>query len=854
MTAITDKANDVYRDKESPGSAVEHYPEKPGIRELFATIDIALASLGVNGAITVKKATYALLAADLAHVADVLAVVYDDAVPAQNGIYVKVGGSGSGSWALTDLALPSSFAADLAYVLAQIGPIEESVAEAAASAASADADRIDAQAAASEATTASTAATTAAAQALAALAAAGGIDHYADTYAAALAAVGGWTNGDQILVFVDETHQGRVTLYTKTGGVLVFKAEVTKAPNAAVRVRAASTIPADLTSPATIGGVTPANGDTFLLAGEAAPGANAVYLMSGGNLARSPDFDTAAEVPPGLIVSVSEGDYAGRVFVLDTPGPITLGSTPLSFVLLPGAPSLRAPALTDFVCIGDSITESSDFPTTNWVEQMGAALGLTPDNMAEGGDQLGDQAPFAMRQLPAAGDLFTFCIGTNDAQQTNATDVPRRWLFAQGHLAVMMHLATPVGYSERVTAADMTTAAGTWTALNPDYEGTARFTNNNGAVKRGTVFGSTVAVFVWLNDALDGEFTISIDDETFGPFPALPTTLSGGSPVITDDGETYFPAVMIFDGLAPKDHLVSVANTAVEGKYIVLGKIAGFDGSPIDGPVVLVGNLYDRGPAGWATGGAGVEERTGLMNQIMEDNVAICQRLGLQRVRFWNWSSTITSLSMLKADELHPDQDGHDAFFASGMATLRNVLFPQGELVPDIARREKFVQLAGYQPRESATLVRINERWVSTSIETFTASILGTRTAITPGLSCASGDAFMTGAETWFQRSANGMVTATAAASISSVSSPSGTAFVKLMDLQAGDAVVPGAATIWVDGLEAASDSMVPLAKVIEIGGVAYAALQMLDGGVAGGFAQYFKAGSSFSVTAQFFV
>jgi hypothetical protein len=127
MTAITDKADTVYRDMESPGSSVPHDPEKLGIRQLFGIIDAALASLGVNGAITVKKSTLALLNADLAHVADTLAIVYNDATAANNGIYAKVGGSGSGSWELTDLALPSTFAADLADVIARVEAMEPDV-------------------------------------------------------------------------------------------------------------------------------------------------------------------------------------------------------------------------------------------------------------------------------------------------------------------------------------------------------------------------------------------------------------------------------------------------------------------------------------------------------------------------------------------------------------------------------------------------------------------------------------------------------------------------------------------------------------------------------------------------------
>ena len=43
-------------------------------------------------------ATLALLNADLAHAANVLAIVYGDATPANNGLYVKAGTSGAGSW------------------------------------------------------------------------------------------------------------------------------------------------------------------------------------------------------------------------------------------------------------------------------------------------------------------------------------------------------------------------------------------------------------------------------------------------------------------------------------------------------------------------------------------------------------------------------------------------------------------------------------------------------------------------------------------------------------------------------------------------------------------------------------
>jgi hypothetical protein len=222
MTAITDKANLEYRDLESPGSTVPYDPEKPGIRQLFALIDIALASLGVNGAITVKKATKALLDADLAHVADTLAVVYNDATSALNGIYAKVGGSGSGSWSLTALALPSSFGADLAEALAAQATATAAAATATAAAASATADAAAAEnsaeaAAASEASAAADAATAAAFA---------GVERIFNTKALANAGIGSVTANAHVIVMVDESRDDHRTLYQKVTGAYVFVADL----------------------------------------------------------------------------------------------------------------------------------------------------------------------------------------------------------------------------------------------------------------------------------------------------------------------------------------------------------------------------------------------------------------------------------------------------------------------------------------------------------------------------------------------------------------------------------------------------------------------------------------------------
>jgi hypothetical protein len=218
MTAITDKANLEFRDMEAPGSTVPNEPEKLGIRELFALIDVALASLGVNGAITVKKATRALLFADLAHVADTLAVVYNDATSAYNGIYAKDGGSGSGSWSLTALALPGSFGADLAEALAA-----QETASAAAASATASAAAATAGGAAAVSSAAAAAASAAEAADDAATAAAlAGVQRIFNTKALANAGIGSITADAHVIVMVDESQNDRKTLYQKVSGAYVF--------------------------------------------------------------------------------------------------------------------------------------------------------------------------------------------------------------------------------------------------------------------------------------------------------------------------------------------------------------------------------------------------------------------------------------------------------------------------------------------------------------------------------------------------------------------------------------------------------------------------------------------------------
>ncbi|MEY9326832.1 hypothetical protein [Sinorhizobium fredii] len=98
----------VFRDYETDGvpSSGSHKPKKSAIRELLLGYEnIINAFLSNGGLIYASKAS---LDADLAHAANSMAWVIGDATVANNGVYRKIGGSGTGSWTRA-ADLPFSF-------------------------------------------------------------------------------------------------------------------------------------------------------------------------------------------------------------------------------------------------------------------------------------------------------------------------------------------------------------------------------------------------------------------------------------------------------------------------------------------------------------------------------------------------------------------------------------------------------------------------------------------------------------------------------------------------------------------------------------------------------------------------
>jgi len=107
---MTESASNVFRDFNTPGvpASGEYAPEKVLVRRWGREIEAAVGAAQANGGLVFD--TKASLDADLAHGANSSAWVISDSTAANNGIYRKSGGSGSGSWSRV-ADLPYSFIA-----------------------------------------------------------------------------------------------------------------------------------------------------------------------------------------------------------------------------------------------------------------------------------------------------------------------------------------------------------------------------------------------------------------------------------------------------------------------------------------------------------------------------------------------------------------------------------------------------------------------------------------------------------------------------------------------------------------------------------------------------------------------
>jgi len=108
-------------------------------------------------------------------------------------------------------------------------------------------------------------------------------------------------------------------------------------------VRVATTENIVLSGAQQIDGVAVLSGQRVLAVAQTAAKDNGIYVAANGAWVRSVDANTSAKVTPGLTVMVEEGAANGdSLWHLVTNGPITLGTTSLSFEMLAGRTGIQA--------------------------------------------------------------------------------------------------------------------------------------------------------------------------------------------------------------------------------------------------------------------------------------------------------------------------------------------------------------------------------------------------------------------------------------------------------------------------------------------------------------------------------
>jgi len=184
-------------------------------------------------------------------------------------------------------------------------------------------------------------------------------------------------------------------------------------------VRLATTANITLSGTQTIDGVAAIAGDRVLVKSQTAGQDNGIYTVAAGAWPRATDADTSAEVNSGMFTFVEEGTTnTGVGYVLTTPNPITLGTTPQTWSQFSGAGTILAGAgltktgNTIDVIGGDGLVVAADLVSANIDTNAGlkfdasspkkiqVALNGTSISVGAGGISI-NTAKFITRETPA---------------------------------------------------------------------------------------------------------------------------------------------------------------------------------------------------------------------------------------------------------------------------------------------------------------------------------------------------------------------------------------------------------------------------------------------------------------------
>jgi hypothetical protein len=173
--------------------------------------------------------------------------------------------------------------------------------------------------------------------------------------------------------------------------------------------RAGTTGNVTLSGLQTVDGIALADGDRVLVKDQTTGEENGIWVAATGVWARADDADEDSEVSSGMALWISEGDgNAGMRYVLTTPDPITVGTTPLVFTLdsAPGGSGAMVGTTDRITVTGNQIDIATSYLGQNSITIVGdvqeGVWNATPVKIDRGGTNATNPAD-ARTNLEAAG-------------------------------------------------------------------------------------------------------------------------------------------------------------------------------------------------------------------------------------------------------------------------------------------------------------------------------------------------------------------------------------------------------------------------------------------------------------------
>lgn len=315
-------------------------------------------------------------------------------------------------------------------------------------------------------------------------------------------------------------------------------------------------------------------------------------------------------------------------------------------------------AYADGAVFGDSISVCYGIPQNEcWVDLLAAEKGVTITNYSQNGSQVPDRTS-DVYNAPAV-DWPIVALGANDERRWDTDNARGKEYYRSGLQALIGWLAI----SDKKTARDDAVLTGSWTNTVAYGVGKRSIVKNSKATF--TVQGRYIYVATISQDSVTGRFSLSIDGEKIGDFPAKN---NAGTTVKYDIG--YGPRLWRFDTGSADDatHTVQLKVTSPSGdrNYVYIDWVAGSYQSVK--PDVWVANTIRQTLSGYEAHG-GSDWNVQRYNEEVAEIVEQFQNDGFN-VNLIDFYSVLDPATGLQPDGIHGNAQGNIALKDAAAAAL----------------------------------------------------------------------------------------------------------------------------------------------------------------------------------------